>query len=319
MAKEPSHAHERSQNSGFVRGKRDTGRTISTSHRVFATSEMHSCRPANTAWHDSRTNEVCSIREEILGANHSDVGDDLDRIARVLTLLERYDEALAASDRALQIKENALPRGDVRIARTLETRALLLQRRGDYPRAGLDLDRAWAIRELGNPNHPEAAGTLSLKGVQRRVEGDFIQAKDFSSRALALAQKSLRQDHPDIATYIRLLAIPVESLGDLREARILRERALAIAKTSLGADHLAVAVHLNDLANSLYAEGEYAPARTLFEEALRIYERNLGPDHSGVTTAVYNLAVVSSSLGDFRRGPSPVRSSHLDMVACRRP
>jgi CHAT domain-containing protein/Tfp pilus assembly protein PilF len=227
-------------------------------------------------------------------------GDDLDRLARVLTFLERYDEALAASDRALQMKENALARDDVRIARTLETRALLLQRRGDYPRAGLDLDRAWAIRESTNPTHPEAAGTLSLKGVQRRVEGDPVRAKEFSSRALAVAQQSLRPDHPDIATYMRLLAIPVAALGDLPEARILRERALAIAKTSLGPDHLTVAVYLNDLATSLFAEGEYARARTLFEEALRTYERNLGPNHTGVTTAVYNLAVVSASLGDVR-------------------
>jgi tetratricopeptide (TPR) repeat protein len=227
-------------------------------------------------------------------------GDDLDRLARVLTFLERYDEALVASDRALQIKENALAHDDVRIARTLEIRASLLQRRGDYPRAGRDLDRAWAIRESANPTHPEAAGTLSLKGVQRRVEGDPVQAQEFSSRALAVAQKSLRPDHPDIATYMRLLAIPVDLLGNLPEARVLRERALAIATTSLGPDHLAVAVHLNDLASSLVAEGEYARARTFFEGALRIYERNLGPDHSGVTTAVYNLAVVSASLGDVR-------------------
>ena len=241
-----------------------------------------------------------AIREKRPVPNDSGTADDLDRFARVLLLLERYDDALAAIDRALLIKENTLVREHVGVARTLETRASVFQRRGDYSRARGDLDRAWAIRESVNPAHPEAAATLSLKGTQRRLEGDPVQAKEFSSRAVAVAQASLRPDHPDIATYMRLLAIPVEVLGDLREARALRQRALAIARTSLGPDHLGVAVHLNDVANTLFAEGDYAQARTHFEGALRIYERHLGPDHTGVTTAVFNLAVVSASLGDVR-------------------
>ena len=177
---------------------------------------------------------------------------------------------------------------------------MVLQRRGDYPPAGRDLDRAWAIRQSADPTHPEAAATLNLKGVQYRLEGDPVRAKEFSSRAVAVAQASLRPDHPDVATYMRLLAMPLETLGDLPDARRLRERALAIARTSLGPDHLAVAVHQNDVAVSLMAEGEHAQARTHFEEALKIYERHLGPDHSGVTTAVFNLAIVSASLGDVR-------------------
>lgn len=240
------------------------------------------------------------IREKHSVQGTADAADDLDHLARVLLLLERYDEALTLSNRALHIKENAHARDDVRIARTLELRAMVLQRRGDYPPAGRDLDRAWAIRQSANPRHPEAAATLNLKGVQCRLEGDPVRAKEFSSRAVAVAQATLRPDHPDVATYMRLLAMPLETLGELPEARTLRERALAIAQTSLGRDHLAVAVHQNDVAVSLMAEGEHAQARTHLEEALKIYERHLGPDHSGVTTAVFNLATVSASLGDVR-------------------
>ena len=240
------------------------------------------------------------IRETVLGQNHPDVADDLDHLARGLTLVEKYDEALAASNRALAIKQRTLDSSDIRIARTLEVRGLLLQRKGDYAGARPDLERALTLRELADPTHPEAAGTLSLLGEQLRLEGDLVQAKQVSARALAIAEKALRPDHPDIASYLRILAIPIADLGDLAGARVLRERALAIVEKSLGSDHPAVAVQLNDLGLSLVLLGEHSAARPLYERALRIYERRFGPDYIGVTTEVFNLAIVSASLGDYR-------------------
>ncbi len=227
------------------------------------------------------------------------MADDLDHLAMALTLAERLDEALAASDRALAIKERALEESDVRIARTLESRGLILQRRGDYPGARLALQRALLLRDRADPTHPERAGTLSLLGDQSWFEGDLREARQLSERALAVAEKALRLRHPDIASYLRSLAVPVGDLGDWTEARVLRERALEIAEESLGSDHPSVAVQLNDLASTLLLQGEYATARPLYERALSLYEHRLGPDHSSVTTVRYNLAHLYAGLGGF--------------------
>jgi len=238
-----------------------------------------------------------AVRERGVGES-SDLADDLDHLANLLTLIEKYDDALKASDRALAIRTSAGDRDDLSMARTLEVRGVLLQRRGDYPGARAGLERALALRE-SRPAHPELAEALSLLGEQRRLDGELVEAKQFGARAVSLAEKTLRPDHTDLATYLRILAIPIGDLGDLAGARALRERAVAIAERSLGPDHLSVAIQLNDLALSDVRQGDYSAARVLYERALKIYERRLGPDHSGVTTEVFNLAVVSARLGDF--------------------
>jgi len=239
------------------------------------------------------------IDEADLGLNHPSVADDLDHVANVLMLIEKYDEALAANDRALAIKQKLLPPVDVRTARSLEIRGTLLQRRGNYTDARSALEHALSIRERAGPPDAEMAWTLTRLGEQNRLQGNPVESKEFSERAVTLAERLLRAEHPDLASHMRFLALPVLALGDLARARSLRERALGIAEKALGSDHLGIAVHLNDLAFSFFAEGEYARAATLLDRALKIYERHLGPNHSGAITAVYNLALVNRSLGDF--------------------
>jgi CHAT domain-containing protein/tetratricopeptide (TPR) repeat protein len=239
------------------------------------------------------------IHERVLGTAHPEVADDLDRLAHLLLLVEKYDEALALSERALGIKERSLDAGDVRIARTLEVRAQLFQRKADYPNARKNLERALAIREPANPVHPETADSLSYLGEQLTFEGDLVEAKQVSLRALRLAEETLRPDHPQIASHLSVLAASVGFLGDLAGARALRERALAIAEKSFGPDHPVVAMQLNDLAVSFFLDGNYTQAYALYDRARSAYERRLGPENSYVATEVYNLAIASEKLGDY--------------------
>jgi CHAT domain-containing protein/tetratricopeptide (TPR) repeat protein len=239
------------------------------------------------------------LHERTVGATHPDVADDLDRLANLLIQLEKYDEALTVSDQALAIKEMSLEPVDLRIARTLEVRGLLFQRRGDYPRARRSFESALSLREQADPSHPDVAVTLSALSNQVRLDGDLVRAKHLGARALAIAENTLRPDHPQIASYLRIQAIPISLLGDLADARALRERALEIAEKSFGPDHPAVAIQLNDLAVSYEDEAEYTSAQALYQRALNIYERHLGSDHSYVTTEVHNLGIVSEKLGDY--------------------
>lgn len=227
-----------------------------------------------------------------------DAADDLDHLARALIWLEHYDEARSTIDQALSIKEAGLHASDGRLARTLEIRGLLWQRKGEYRPARADLERALAIRERSQPHHPEMAALLALLGEQCTFEGDLVQARAILTRAVAMARETLRPGHPDIAWTLGILAVPVGDLGYVAEARALREEALATAEAALGRDHPLVAVQLNDLAISLMQSGDYAGARRLQERALAAYETALGPDHSYVTTTVNNLAILNVEIGD---------------------
>src|SRR5262249_53714541 len=154
------------------------------------------------------------LRERSLGADHPDVADVLDRLARVYTLTERYDDAVKTVRRALEIKEHTLSApDDVRIARSLEAQAFTLQPKGDYASARLAIDRAVAIRNRHNANHPEMAGALNLLAEQLSLEGNIVQAREVATKAVALADHTLRPDHPNIGAYLRTLAVAVSALG----------------------------------------------------------------------------------------------------------
>ena len=246
----------------------------------------------------SEFERALAVRSAAPGADDRELATDLDHLALALIWTEQFDRALAACDRALVLKRG-LPVSEVALARTLEVRGVAWQRKGDYPRAREDLEAAIRIREAAQPQHPATAWLLTALGEQLLLEGDLAQARQTLTRAVGMAEGTLRDDHPEIASSLRSLAIVYQNLGDLTAARSLRERASAMAEQSLGPDHPLVAIQLNDLANTFLLQGEYAAARPLYARALAVYEQRLGRDHTGATTAVYNLALLNASLGDF--------------------
>jgi CHAT domain-containing protein len=247
----------------------------------------------------ARYQRALAIRETVLGPTAPEVAEDLDRLARVQTLAGQYDVAATINSRALSIKEASLVATDVRLASTLEASATLRERKGDYAGARALVQRALEIREAVNPAHPAVATSLNLLAQFLWLEGDLVQARQVSTRAVSLAEAGLRPGHPDIASCLIRLAMSVNDLGDLSAARTLRERALRIAEQAFGSDHPAVAVQLNDLAISLLLMGEYTDARTLYERAVILYERRFGRNDLNTVNVVYNLGVASGELKDY--------------------
>ena len=250
------------------------------------------------------------VHEAAAGANDTGVAEDLDRQAVALSQIGHNDQALAAASRALSIRENARRAADAAAARTLTVRSLVWQRTGDYPKARSDLERALAIWQANDSAHPDAAATLMRLGIQLVVEGDLSESQRVLERAAAVAQMRLRPGHPDIAVFLRTLAIPVQSLGDLSRARALQEQAVSISERSLGPEHRLTIDCLSDLAGTFLLQGDYTAARPLYERALRTYER-LAPDYPEIPTVAYNLAILNTKLGDFRRA----RALHQRAIA----
>ena len=185
--------------------------------------------------------------------------------------VEQDHDALAASNRALSLRERSPNPADTAVARTLRIRGLSRQRRAEYPAARADLERALSLAESAAPSHPDTALTLTLFGEQLTIDGDLLRARDVLTRAVSLTTNTLRPDHPDIASALRSLAATLQGLGDVAASRELRQRALEIAEKAFGPDHVPVAVQRNDLANTLLLQGDYAGARTLYERARETY------------------------------------------------
>ena len=286
-------------------------RSLATSLRQVADLMFESGEYQQAA---ARATEALSLLERTQ-AEPSEVADALDDLARILTRTGDYDRTLPICDRALMLRESSQRDGSAAISRTLLVRGELLMQKGEYQRARQDLERALAVLESVRPVHPETARALMLVGEEARREGFPVRAREVLTRAVLMTRETLRAGHPALASSLGSLAAALVDLGDLKGARILLEQAAAIAEESFGPDHPAVAIQLNDVATTLLLQGEYASARPLYERAMRMYERRFGPDYVGVTTAVYNLALLNSELGDQQEARRSLSTRHRGLDA----
>jgi CHAT domain-containing protein len=251
-----------------------------------------------------------------------DVAQALDHLGRALSAARRYDDALKVLRRSLGIKEQILAPTDMEIARTLEDIALVLQRSGAYNNSGVPVRRAVTIQEAANANHPAFVITLNLLAQQLWFEGDLVASKDISERAVALAERTLRQDHPNLALSLRYLAATLIDLGDTARCLALTKRALSIAERTFGADHHVTAEYLNDLGFFELDTGNYQAARTLLLQALAIYEKRYGASHEYVASTLRGLARADASLGDYasaRRAQARVAAIHRRVGGANHP
>ena len=140
-----------------------------------------------------------ALRSTATASGRLDTADDLRHLARALMWADRTKESLAALNRAQAIQESELGSDAPVLAETLEVRALLLQRTGNYGLARPVLERAVSLRRKIEVQHPVTAAVLSLLGLQLWLEGDLVKSKQACDEALSIATSTLRPEHPEMA------------------------------------------------------------------------------------------------------------------------
>ncbi|WP_266219271.1 serine/threonine-protein kinase [Paraliomyxa miuraensis] len=241
----------------------------------------------------------------------------LSRMGSVAKLQGQYDRARDFHERALAIREKALPPDDLQVAVSLGSLGSLSRRQGHYEDARDLQERALAIKEevLG-PDHPQVATSLNNLGNVMEMLNEYDRARDLHERARAIYESALGPDHPEVATSLDNLGDVARSQGQLERARDLYERALAIREKTLGPDHPKVASVCTELGIVAQEQGEHERARDSYERAEAIYEKTLGPDHpyvayplTGLGTLRLDLAEPADALAPLERALA-IRTTH---------
>ena len=136
-------------------------------------------------------------------------------------------------------------------------------------------------------------------GIYFSFFGNFIQAKPFYERALAIREQVLGAEHPDTALSLNNLGYLLRAMGDLARARPYYERALAIHEQVLGSEHPDTATSLNNMGYLLQEMGDLAGAKPYYERALVIRKQVLGADHPDTATSLNNIGYLLQAMGDL--------------------
>jgi tetratricopeptide (TPR) repeat protein len=157
----------------------------------------------------------------------------------------------------------------------------------------------FATEAAFNRDDDIAAKLCSALDCHLSAIGDYMRARPYSERALAIREKILGPEHPATATSLNDLGSLLQDLDDPSGARPYYERALAIREKVLGPEHPDTVWSLNNLGSLLQDLDDRTGARPYYERALAIREKVLGPEHPDTAWSLNNLGSLLQALGDL--------------------
>ncbi|KFE63931.1 tetratricopeptide repeat protein [Hyalangium minutum] len=157
------------------------------------------------------------------------------------------------------------------------------------------------VEAVAEATEDDVALALALHhlSVLHQEMGQYPEAWEKATRALALREKALGPEHPDVASSLQHLSHIAWWMGKYPLALEMAERSLALKKKVLGPEHPEVAKALKPAAAALRDLGRYEEARERFAQVLALQEKVLGPEHPDVASALSNLSGVLTDLGRF--------------------
>ncbi|MBX7084482.1 MAG: tetratricopeptide repeat protein, partial [Nannocystaceae bacterium] len=223
----------------------------------------------------------------------------LNNYANALLDAGRFDDARAAYERALALRERRLGSGHPQVASTLSNLGLVAERQGDTVAARQFHERAIAVARAGlGEDHPTMAELTNNLAVLDYSLGDIAQAKAGFERTLALVRRSGSRGHRAVARVLGNLALCATESGDPAAALPLLDEALALQLASLGPDHPDVAMTLNNRGSAQRRLGRFEAAAADYGRALEIRTAVLGEQHGERAQTLDNLGLVALAQGD---------------------
>jgi TonB family protein len=140
---------------------------------------------------------------------------------------QKFDEALVAAKRALEIRDRLLPRTDPRVVQSLGHVGDLYIAKQEYDNARRTFERLLVIQEeQWGPNDVKLAFTLDRLAVLSNREGRPARAEEMYERALGLREQALGAEHVEVADSLY-------ALGQFYRSRREYDRAAANYRRSL--------------------------------------------------------------------------------------
>jgi len=211
-----------------------------------------------------------------------------------------YVEAQKWYQQALGGKEKVLGNGHPSTLSTVNSMAVVFNKKGEYGKA-LEWYQ-WALdgkeKALGK-HHPSTLDTINNMANVFSAQGGYGKALEWYQRALDGKEKALGNVHPSTLETINNIAIVLMSQGEYDKALEWYQRALDGKETVLGNGHPSTLATINNMANVFSAQGGYGKALEWYQRALDGKETALGNGHPSTLETINNMATVFFDQGEY--------------------
>lgn len=271
--------------------------------------------------------EGIAVLTRLAGSSSVLLVEPLSSLGRLYFEQRRFNEALPALEKALQIAAGVYPRDSVPVITLKNTLGSVLRERdgvGDLTAAGQLVGEVVAsARKIFSPDHPLLAEALNRQGLVLRQEGNYTGAERSLRESLGVWRAAAKKPEftsietlsvddlkrPSAAAAVMNLGLVFRDQGKLKEARFWHERAATIIPEVFGKNSGQMASVMNHMAELLRLEGKSDEAVTAAQAALdaRLALKHEGrPEHAD---SLVTLAKARVSAGDATGGEASARSA----------
>ncbi len=235
------------------------------------------------------------INEKTLGAEHPETVFLLARIAGLLQVQGRYEEAEKVYKRVLNTQTKVLGPENFNTLNTVSSLASVYDRLARYADAEPLYKRRLANQEKAlGPDHPETAFTLASLAANFRAQARYSEAEQLQRRVNSIINKEHDPKNLYSPTSLFNLAQLYYQHGRHGEAERLFVRALAINEAQFpgveGPEQPITVSILIGLANVFVDQGRYGEAELIYKRVLANSEKMFGMEHPDTALSLNNLA-----------------------------
>ena len=253
---------------------------------------------------ESMFEKSLNIRQERQGISERNlqIATSLYNIGRVSTVKGAFAKADSMLSQSLDIRQAALAKNHLDIARVLIVLSQLQKKQGKYEAAEKNYFEALSILELSRDDKDvelHIAGLKNNLGNLFEETGEFERSETYLRQALEYNRDYYKADHPSIETNMNNLARVLNRLAKYEEAKELFLASLEMSKRLYGEMHPKTALNMNNYSSFLKDREKYIEAETFQLQALDIFLEKLGEDHPYIPMCYNNLANLRDDQGDY--------------------
>jgi tetratricopeptide (TPR) repeat protein len=242
----------------------------------------------------------CEATRRLLGDDHPETLDSVDRLGRALWVCGDYGGARELAERAVEGRRRALGEEHPDTLQSMEFLAIVMADLGDTAGGRRLLEQLIepSERVLG-PDDRSTLRTVQGLAWSMYLDGEFERARAVGEELVERQRRALGPDHVETLQSEGNLALCVWALGDLAGARRIEERLLDVRRRVLGEDSTHTLWSANNLACIVAEEGDVERARGELEPTVEVMRRTQGAESPETLTAQTNLALALCLQGEL--------------------